>query len=86
MSLHNRLRHLEAHAPRGGCPTCARWDIRVEIPDEVSSTYELQERQRRLEREGPGPREWPPECPDCGRHIDTVTIVHVDDWHARRRP
>ncbi len=77
MSVNDRLDRIEAHMPPGSCPTCVTWSHRVEM-DGTPSAYELRERQRRLDREGPGPLEWPPECPDCGRPIDTIVLTHVE--------
>lgn len=77
--LYRRLRHIEARTPTT-CRACATWTIRVEMPGEMPSDYELEQRQRRLERDGPGPREWPPQCPDCGRTIPGVVLAYDDGW------
>ncbi len=77
MSLESRLAALEHQTPRR-CLTCAAWTLRVETPDEIPSAYEVEQRQRRFERDGPGPRDWPPACPACGRSIPTVVLAHVE--------
>ncbi len=81
MSLESRLAALEHQMPRR-CLTCAAWTLRVETLNEVPSPYELEQQRRRFERDGPGPREWPPACPACGREIPGVVLCYEDE----RRP
>lgn len=61
-----------------GCPTCRAWTWRV-VNDEP---YEAERRRS----EPPGPSDWPAVCPDFGRAIPTISIVHVDadEWRGRR--
>lgn len=74
MTLSNRLDRLEAISPPNDCTTCQTWTHRVTNDEADDSPYELERRRG----EPPGPRDWPATCPDCGREIPTIRIVHVD--------
>ncbi len=80
MSLEQRLHRLEAVTTAATCPTCAAWGWRV-VNDVEPSPYDLEQRRN----EPPGPSDWPATCPDCGRAIPTISVIHVDSATWRER-
>ncbi len=79
-SFASRLAQFPPRAA-AGCPTCRAWSWRV-VNDTEPSPYDVEQRRG----EPPGPGDWPAVCPDCGRAIPTISIVHVagDEWRGRR--
>lgn len=73
MTLHTRLTALEPRQPRR-CETCASWNARVIYDDGAHTDWQ-----------GDAYPTPPAACPDCGRVVLTVNVLHVDgdEWQRR---